>query len=231
MADSMDKISTFNRRENILLIGSSGHTKVVIDIIEKEGCYNIIGLIDSNIGENIAGYVVLGSETVIPALVKKNNITGLIVAIGDNCTRAKVVSHIQSICPDVPFVSTIHPAASIGKETTIGCGTVIMAGAIISPFCNIGGFCIINTNASFDHDSSMGDFSSLAPGVSTGGNCKIGNFSAIGIGAVLCHGISIGNDTVIGANSLVMNSFGDFVVAYGAPAKKIRDRQRDSKYY
>jgi sugar O-acyltransferase (sialic acid O-acetyltransferase NeuD family) len=217
---------------NILLIGSSGHAKVVIDIVEKEKRYQIIGLIDAfrSIGETTIGYAVLGAEVDIPELVEKNNITGFIVAIGDNRVRAQVVANIKKICPSVPFVSTIHPTASIGKEVTIGCGTVIMAGAVINPCCSVGEFCIINTNASLDHDSSMENFSSLAPRASTGGNCTIGNFTAIGIGAILRHGISIGNDTVIGASSLVMKNLGDLIVAYGIPARKIRERQQGEKY-
>lgn len=105
-----------------------------------------------------------------------------------------------------------------------------MAGAVINSCCSVGEFCIINTHASLDHDSSMENFSSLAPRVSTGGNCIIGNYTAIGIGAILRHGVSIGNDTVIGAGSLVMNNLEDFIVAYGIPARKIRDRQHGAKY-
>lgn len=219
-------------KENILLIGSSGHAKVVIDIVEKEKCYQIIGLIDAfrKVGETTIGYDVLGTEADIPDLVEKNNITGFLVAIGDNSIREKVVTNIKETCPYVPFVSAIHPTASIGKDVTIGCGTVIMAGAVVNSCCNVGEFCIINTNASLDHDSFMENFSSLAPRVSTGGNCTIGNFTAIGIGAILRHGISIGNDTVIGAGSLVMNNLDDFIVAYGIPAKKIREREHGAKY-
>jgi sugar O-acyltransferase (sialic acid O-acetyltransferase NeuD family) len=217
---------------NILLIGSSGHARVVIDIVEKENRYNIIGLIDTfrNVGETTLGYAVLGSDANIPDLAGKNNITGFLVTIGDNSVREKAVTNIRKICPHIPFVSAIHPGADIGKEVSIGCGTVIMAGAVVNPCCSVGEFCIINTNASLDHDSRMGNFSSLAPRVATGGNCSIGNFTAVGIGAVLRHGISIGDNTVIGAGSVVMHNLGDFSVSYGIPARKIRERSHGSEY-
>lgn len=217
---------------NILLLGSSGHAKVVIDIIEKENIFKIAGIIDPTLQPNIQimGYPILGKESDIPNIIKKNNISGFLVAIGDNCLREKVVTNVKEICPTLPFVSTIHPSANIGKNVTIGCGTVIMAGTVINPDSNVGEFCIINTNASLDHDCSLGNFSSLAPRVVTGGNCIIGDRCAIGIGAVLTHGISIGKDTVIGAGSLVMENFGDCIVAYGSPAKKIRDRKFGDKY-
>jgi acetyltransferase-like isoleucine patch superfamily enzyme len=105
-----------------------------------------------------------------------------------------------------------------------------MAGAVINPSCTIGRFCIVNTKASLDHDSVMDDFSSLAPGVTVGGNCRIGTHSAIGIGAVLRHGITIGDHTVVGAGSLVMSCVESFSVAYGVPARRIRDRRQGDKY-
>jgi acetyltransferase-like isoleucine patch superfamily enzyme len=105
-----------------------------------------------------------------------------------------------------------------------------MAGAVVNPCCNIGRFCIVNTNASIDHDSIMEDFSSLAPGVATGGNCRIGIFSAVSIGAILRHGVTIGDHSVVGSASTVLRDVEAFSVAYGTPAKKIRDRQQGDKY-
>lgn len=32
--------------DNIVIIGSSGHAKVIIDIVQQEGKYNIAGLLD-----------------------------------------------------------------------------------------------------------------------------------------------------------------------------------------
>jgi acetyltransferase-like isoleucine patch superfamily enzyme len=105
-----------------------------------------------------------------------------------------------------------------------------MAGVSINPCSSIGRFCILNTNSSLDHDSILEDFSSLAPGATTGGNCRIGQYSAVGIGAVVIHGIDVGEHTVIGAGSLVMRSMESFVVAYGSPARVIRHRKQEEKY-
>jgi sugar O-acyltransferase (sialic acid O-acetyltransferase NeuD family) len=217
---------------NIVIIGSSGHAKVIIDIVQQEGKYKIVGLLDCyrKLNEQTLGYSVLGKEEDLPELINIHSITGAIVAIGDNFIRSKVVSHVREICPDLLFVSAIHPNSSIGIDVTIGEGTVIMAGVSINPCCSVGLFCILNTNSSLDHDSIMEDFSSLAPNVTTGGNCRIGEYSAIGIGTVLIHGVHIGKQSIIGAASLVMKSIESFVVAYGTPAKVIRNRHPGDKY-
>jgi acetyltransferase-like isoleucine patch superfamily enzyme len=105
-----------------------------------------------------------------------------------------------------------------------------MAGVSINACSSVGRFCILNTNSSLDHDSILEDFASLAPGATTGGNCRVGQFSAVSIGAVLIHGIHVGEHTVIGAGSLVMKSIESFVVAYGTPARAIRNREQGDKY-
>ena len=218
--------------DNIVIIGSSGHAKVIIDIVQQEGKFNVAGLLDRfrNVGEKTLGYPVLGKEEDLPELIKTHTLKGAIVAIGDNFVRSKVAARIKEISPDLPFVSAVHPKASIAMEVSIGEGTVVMAGVSINPCSSVGRFCILNTNSSLDHDSILEDFASLAPGAATGGNCRIGQYSAVSIGAVLIHGIHVGEHTVIGAGSLVMKSIDSFVVAYGTPARAIRNREQGDKY-
>lgn len=218
--------------KKIVVIGSSGHAKVVLDIIEKQNLYQVVGLIDSfrAVGEETLGYPVIGCESDLPKLMVEHSIEGAIIAIGDNSVRERVYKKVSEACAQLPFVCVIHPSASIGRNVSIGAGTVVMAGAVVNPCCEVGRFCIVNTNASLDHDSLMEDFSSLAPAVTTGGNCRIGSHSAIGIGVSLLHGVTVGEHAVIGAGSMVLSDIEPFVVAYGVPAKKIRSRQKADKY-
>jgi sugar O-acyltransferase (sialic acid O-acetyltransferase NeuD family) len=218
--------------EKILIVGSSGHAKVVIDIVQRDGRYVIAGLIDSvrAIGEQTLGCRVLGREEDLPRLADTNAVSGLLVAVGDNFLRAMVVARASKLCPTLSFPAAIHPRANIATDVSIGEGSVIMANAIANPGCTVGRFCILNTNSSLDHDSIMDDFSSLAPAAATGGNCRIGSYSAVSIGAVLAHKVCIGEHTVIGAGATVLEDIGAFQVAYGAPAKAIRARQAGDKY-
>ncbi len=228
----MTKASLSAGMDNIVIIGSSGHAKVIIDIVEQEGRHRIAGLLDRcrKVGGQTLGYRVLGQEEDLPQLTTRHTLTGAIVAIGDNFIRSKVVAHVREVCPDIPWVTAIHPKACIAKDVSVGEGSVVMAGVTINPCCSIGRFCILNTNSSLDHDSVMEDFSSLAPCVATGGNCRIGGYSAVGIGAVLIHGIHIGEHTVIGAGSTALKNVDSFKVAYGTPAKVIRDRKPGDRY-
>ncbi|MFC1834167.1 acetyltransferase [Thermodesulfobacteriota bacterium] len=217
---------------NIVVVGSSGHAKVVIDVIEKQAKFSIVGLIDSlkPKGESCLGYKTLGTETDLPLLVEEHSIVGGIVAIGDNWQRHKVVERISMICPRLRWVTAIHPSVNLAKAATVGNGTVIMAGASINSSASIGNCCIINTNSSVDHDNVINDFASLAPGVTIGGKVRIGQFSAISLGANVIHGVSIGVHSIIGAGATVLNDIPSYSVALGTPAKVTKKRNEGDKY-
>lgn len=217
-----------NKRK-ILLYGAGGHAKVVIDAIHKGLEYEVIGIVDKQLQEDIflAGFPIIAEIDVFNVL---RQVDGCIVAIGDNWTRSCVVASIKKIRSDVDFVSVVHPFTSIGQNVKIGVGTVILAGAIINSGTSIGDHCIVNTRASLDHDNVLGDFASVAPNVATGGNVVIGNFSALSIGATIIHNIHIGEHTVIGAGALVTKDIPQKIVAFGIPAKKIRERIEGDGY-
>ena len=58
----------------------------------------------------------------------------------------------------------------------------------------------------------------------------IGKYSAVGIGANLLNKINIGRHVVIGSGALVTEDIRDVCLAYGVPAKVIRQRKAGEKY-
>lgn len=218
--------------KNVLIIGASGHGSVILDSIERSREYQVIGFIDSfkPKGKIINGYEILGNESDLPYLIEKFNIYGGVVAIGDNWTRRKVADRITQIFPDFAFVTVIHPLTIVGKDVSIGAGTVLMPGAVVNSSSVVGNHCIINTNSSLGHDGKMENYSSLASGVTLGGNCYIGRYSAISLGAKVIENISILDHTIIGAGSLVLGDMPGYSVVYGSPAKVIRTRKPGDHY-
>ncbi|HTT65174.1 MAG TPA: acetyltransferase [Bryobacteraceae bacterium] len=212
--------------DGIFVIGASGHAKVVIDIVERQGQWRIAGLIDTykSPGTALMGYAVLGPEEFLPDLMVKHGAGGAVIAIGDNRIRHQVALRVSAIAPGLAFVNAIHPAAHIGREVVLGKGVVIMAGVTINPGTRIRDFCYVNTNASVDHDNVLEPFSCVQPNAATGGNVTLGAHSVISMGAQVAPGISIGADTIIGAGSTVLHDIPDGVVAYGTPCRVIRPR-------
>lgn len=218
--------------ENIIILGAGGHAKVIIDIIEQIQTLNISGIIDPHLakGKTFMGYPALGKDADLPQLISKYQISGAIVAIGDNSSRQKVVETARQLCPNLKFVTAIHPTATLAADVILGEGTVVMAGCVINPGVRVGSFCIVNTLSSVDHDCKLADYASLGPRATLGGECTLGESSMIGLGALLFHGVSVGAHTVIGGGSLVNKDVGSSVVAYGQPARIIRRRQPDERY-
>jgi len=218
--------------KNIVLIGGGNQAHYTIDIIEKEGKYNIVGIIDSiqEIGSNRFGYKILGRQENLKELILTYNIDGGIISIGDNWSRYYVYNQIINLIPDFNFVNAIHPSVVIGNTTELGVGIVAMAGCIFNPKAKIGNFTFFATGAQVEHDNEIGDFASISAGSLTGGYVKLGKFSAITLGVTVMDRIEIGENTVVGAGSLVIKSLPSNVLAYGNPVKIIRNRTEGEKF-
>ncbi len=218
--------------ENILLFGGGLHASYCIDIIKKEGKYNIIGIADSvnDIGKELFGYKVVGRQDQLKELIAKYSIDSGIITIGDNWSRKIVCDCIKNIIPDFKFVNAIHPSTIIGMNVEFGVGIVIMAGCIINPNSIVGDFCFLATGAQLEHDCKMGDFSSISAGSITGGKVNIGKYSAITLGVTIMDRLNIGENTVVGSGSLVTKDLPDNVLAYGNPARIIRNRKLGEKF-
>ena len=216
----------------IVLFGSGGHAMVIADIIEKEKLCQILGIIDSNhtLGTECSGYPILGPENELSHLIKKLDIDGGIIAIGDNWTRYLVAQNIFKMVPGFHFFNAIHPSAQIARQVTLKRGTVVMPGAIVSAGTKIGEFCIINTNSSIDHDNAIENYSSIMPNVTTGGNVRVGEFSALGMGSIILQKVQIGAHNVIGAGSVLFESTPDNSVVFGSPAVIKKTRNQGDAY-
>jgi len=210
-------------KNNVIIFGASAHAKVVIDTIEQQNKYNIVGLVDEHRLKdiNFFGYKIIGVDADLESLIQQHKIFGGIVAIGDNLKRRKIMLQTTKQFPNFKFITAIHPKTYIARDVSIGAGSLIMPGAIINSSTKIGIGCIVNTNASVDHDNTIQDYVSIAPGATTGGSVFIGEGTMLGLGAKVIDKIDIGEYSIIGAGSVVIKSIPNNVKAYGCPAKII----------
>ena len=218
--------------KNIVLIGGGNQAHYTIDIIEREGKYNIIGIIDSvhKIGSERFGYKIIGRQENLIKLIEEYSIEVGIISIGDNWSRYYVYNKIIEQIPNFIFANAIHPSVIIGNNVKLGVGIVAMAGCIFNPKSDIGDFTFFATGAQVEHDNNIHSFSSISAGSITGGFVTIGKFSAITLGVTVLDRIEIGENTVVGAGSLVIKSLPDNVLAYGNPAKVVRSRNQGEKF-
>lgn len=216
----------------VLIVGSSGHARVIVDIIERAGLFGILGLLDDSRpkGAIEAGYTILGGIADLPEILHSCEVYGYFIAVGDNWNRGLVTARVKQLAPALAAITAVHPGAEIARTASLGEGTAVMAGAVINCSASIGRFCIVNTRASVDHDSHMQDFSSVAPGATLAGNVHVGAYSAICMNACVAEKASIGSHTVVGAGSVVLRDLPDDVLAYGTPARVVKSRSRGERY-
>lgn len=183
------------------LYGASGHAKVIIDILRANN-ETIEALFDDN--ESITHLLDY------PVLRPSQARGPLIVSIGDNKIRAKIVSSLP-----VSFGKAIHPSAVVSDYANVGEGSVVMQGAVIQSCAKVGRHCIINTGASVDHDCHIEDFVHISPHCTLCGNVSIGEGTWVGAGSIIIPGVKIGKWCVIGAGSVVTEDLPDRVLAVG----------------
>src|SRR5262249_22465651 len=215
------------RRQRLLIVGASGHARVVADIARRIGSFEITGVCNRSGTGEFEGIPVIAPDVDVPALWRLKAFDLAFIAIGDNWDRAHAIEIITKEEPGIAFATLIHPSAVVADPALVGEGTVVMAGAVVNPGTVIGRHAVLNTNCSVDHDCQIGDFASVSPGATLGGNVNLGYCGFVGIGATVNQGISMGDHTVVGAGAVVIRNLCDRLGAGGGPAPEVRSRDAD----
>lgn len=193
--------------KRLVIIGASGHGKVIADIAAKNGYENIVFLDDNENIKECAGFKVIGKTSEATRIIGDK-----IIAIGNAEIRERLMKEIKTI-------TLIHPNAVVSRRVEIGEGSVVMAGAVINSDVYIGKGCIINTSASVDHDCKLEDYVHVSVGAHVAGTCNIGKKTWVGAGATISNNIDICDNCMVGAGAVVVNDINSKGIYIGVPAK------------
>jgi len=213
------------KAKRIVVFGAGGHAKVVLDVLDRMGVHEIVGLLDDSaelLGTVRRGYCVLGGREQFGVLLDKG-VNAIIVALGDNQQRKAVYEEAKRM--GFTLCSAVDPSAQIGGGVVIGSGCLLVAGAVVNVDAEIGDNVIVNTGATVDHDCRIGAHVHLSPGVHLAGRVMIGASAHIGIGAVVLPNLNIGKHCIVGAGSVVREDVPDGMVVAGNPARIIKPNE------
>lgn len=196
----------------LVIIGASGHGKVVADIALRVGYSEVVFLDDAEGLVECAGLPVVGRSSD----AEKFEDSDFFVAIGNAKIRERIQSGLRG-----KLATLIHPNASVSRRVSIGEGTVVMAGAVINSNAVIGEGCVVNTCASVDHDCVVGDYVHISVGAHLAGNVHVGSGTWVGIGATVSNNVTICHDCMIGAGAVVVRDITEPGTYVGVPAKKL----------
>ena len=206
---------------DLVIYGAGGHSR---DVLEAVGAINSVISAWRCIG------IVVDPEFPTPPKVhdlpvmvgadalRAYDELDVVVAVGDPAGRQRIVDRLGSL-PNIQFPSVVHPKAWIGNRVVLGIGTIVLAGVVITTDVELGAHTHVNVLSSVSHDTRIGSFCTLGPGVNIAGRVKIGDRVQIGTGASIIPCVEIGDDCVIGAGAAVIHSIPAAVTAVGVPAR------------
>ena len=200
--------------------GAGGQARQVMSIARKAnpkmGVLGFVGL-EGEKGKIINGIPIV-TEPDMDHLEKRDVI--LLNGLG-RPNRKGVIERL--ISKGFTFSSLIHPSASMGEYVSVGIGTVVQSRVGITTNVELGKFLLIDLNATIGHDVFVDDYTTISTGVNIAGGVSIGSGCWIGTGSVIIENISIGDGVLLGAGSVVTRDIPSGKLAYGIPARVVRD--------
>lgn len=213
--------------KEVIGLGAGGHAKVVIEILQLSGEYEVIGLLDprSSLWQtDVLNVPVLGDDNLLPELYNQGVRYAFIGlgSVGDSGPRQRLYQRARD--QKLEIVRAIHPQAWISPSAQVGYGPTIMAGAVINAAARLGEHVIVNTGATVEHDCVIGDHVHIATGAHLAGGVHVEAGAHIGLGASVLQGIHVGQDAIVGAGAVVVNPVPENTTVVGVPARIIQER-------
>lgn len=175
-------------------------------------------------GAYIGGEVEMGDRVYIGSGVK---LTGE-VKIGNNVViRENTVIGADGLSTDRDESGKALTMPQFGgvvieDGVQIGANTVIARGAIDNTILKCG--CKIDNSTFISHNVQIGEDSFIVGETILFGSSRIGDRALVSGNSALSNYVVVGDDTTIGQSSLVTKSIPSGKIAFGSPAKVIRDK-------
>jgi sugar O-acyltransferase (sialic acid O-acetyltransferase NeuD family) len=189
--------------KEIILIGGGGHCKSVIDVIEQEKMFEIVGIVDKKnlIDSDVLGYPIIGSDSDFESLAKKFSYALITVGqVRSPTLRISLFDAVKKAGFILPKI--ISSKAYVSKHSSIGIGTIVMHNAIINAGASVGENCIINSKALIEHDSKISNHCHISTNAIINGDVTVGEGSFIGSGAITNNSILIKKNSFIKAGTV-----------------------------
>jgi sugar O-acyltransferase (sialic acid O-acetyltransferase NeuD family) len=193
--------------DHIILIGGGGHCRSCIDVIEMEGRFAILGILDANesLSHPILSHDLLGKEEDIQKLSKTcRHFFVTVGQIKDWAPRVRLYEYLKSLHVTIPTI--ISPLAHVSKYAVLGEGSIVMHQAIVNSGARVGNNCIINSNALIEHDAGIEDNCHISTAAVVNGGATVKRCSFVGSKAVIREGIEVGEACIVGAGVALMHS-------------------------
>lgn len=211
---------------DIVVVGAGGHGRELFDIIQavnrvsRRPSWRVVGFVDDKpSAANRRRVDCLGVPMLGPLewLGEAPSGTWLVIGVGEPRTRREIGQRTRAY--DLRAANLVHPAATVGAQTTLAEGVVLFAGARVTTNVRLGRHVHVNQNATVGHDSVLEDWASVHPLAAISGECRVGVGALVGTNACVLQGLQIGGGAVVGAGACVVRDVAPGAVVKGVPAR------------
>jgi sugar O-acyltransferase (sialic acid O-acetyltransferase NeuD family) len=199
----------------LLIYGAGGHAKSVMEIINQQDRYIIVGILDDNpalVGSKVLNTPVIGTRSMLPELFEKGitEVANCVGGILDISVRVRVYELLKNAGYSFPGI--FHSRACIEQSAIVRNGVQVFANAYVGVEAVLEEKCIVNTNAVVSHDCNIGAYTHIAPGTLLAGHVHVGEQTLIGMGVTTAIGVKIGSRVRIGNGAIVLADVPDKMV-------------------
>ena len=190
---------------DLFIVGAGGFGREAVWTVERINAaaetpaWNVIGFADDDPAKaegNFEGYPMLGS---CERASKDHPGASVFVAVATPATRRAIYARLRG--HDFPVL--IDPSAQVSPTTEFRHGTFIAVEAVVSVGTDIGKFVIVNARAGVGHDSVVGDFANIAPGVTLSGHTKVGTDVFMGANSCTASGAVVPDGAAVPCGTAV----------------------------
>lgn len=216
--------AVYSNLMDVVIIGAGGHGRELHTYVEE--CVadgqkiNLLGFVDDseNRPENVYDSPVLGGSE----WLEQHTDVMILLGIGNGRVRKALTERFGW----ERLASIIHPTARISRHTQYAPGFQAMPMAATANNNRFGLSVFMNIQALVGHDTTVGDFVTIAPNVGITADIEIGQGVTFGTGANVIPGKRIGEWATIAAGATVVKHIGAGITVFGTPARSLKDALR-----
>jgi len=206
--------------KNLIVFGAGDLGKFIVYNIDMFGDgYNVLGFMDEDmnkVGWELCGLPIFGIDYL--QSYKTENLS-MVIAVSSPAAKELIAKKLAPY--DIEFPNFISPDSWVSKGVKMGKGILIYPNTSVDFEAEINDFVIVNAGCTIGHNVTIGQFSTLAPGVNLAGFTKIEEKANLGIGCCSIQNVKIGNHSIIGGQAILIKDVQPGTTVVGVPARII----------
>jgi len=204
---------------DLVIIGAGGHSKDLeyLASSDKYEYWNVIGYLDDD--PSVDNKNLLGDISFVHFLLDKYPYLKYTIAINSSVIRREIESKINRLDR---AANLIHETAVIGTQCKYKNGLTMGPYSVLTTRVNLGQHVHINTAASINQSSTIGDYCTVSPGARICGDVNVGEATSIGAGSVIINFKNVGKNCTLGAGTVVIDHICDNATVVGVPGREIK---------